>query len=36
VALPWKQRDVLLLDNVLVAHGRRSFKGPRNILVAMA
>lgn len=36
VYFPWQQRDVLVLDNVLVAHGRNPFKGPRKILVAMA
>jgi alpha-ketoglutarate-dependent taurine dioxygenase len=36
VSFPWQQRDLLVLDNVLVAHGRNSFKGPRKILVAMA
>jgi alpha-ketoglutarate-dependent taurine dioxygenase len=36
VHFPWQQRDLLVLDNVLVAHGRNAFKGPRKILVAMA
>lgn len=33
---PWQQNDLLLVENMLVAHGRRSFLGPRRILVAMA
>lgn len=27
--------DVLVLDNVLVAHGRRAYQGPREVVVAM-
>ncbi|WP_437649309.1 TauD/TfdA family dioxygenase [Sorangium sp. So ce362] len=33
--VPWRAGDVLLLDNMLVAHGRDPFEGPRRILVAM-
>ena len=36
VLFPWQQGDVLLLDNMLVAHGRTTYTGNRQILVAMA
>lgn len=36
VAFPWQVGDVLMLDNRLVAHGRRSFVGARKVIVAMA
>lgn len=32
----WRAGDVLLLDNLLVAHGRKSFEGSRRVIVAMA
>jgi alpha-ketoglutarate-dependent taurine dioxygenase len=32
----WRAGDVLLLDNMLVAHGRRPYQGPRRVLVSMA
>jgi amino acid adenylation domain-containing protein len=31
----WQHGDILMLDNMLVAHGRNPFVGPRKILVAM-
>lgn len=36
VSFPWRKEDVLMLDNMLVAHGREPFSGPRKIVVAMA
>ncbi len=35
VVFPWRKGDVLLVDNLLVAHGRKPFNGQRRILVAM-
>lgn len=35
VAFPWQKGDVLLVDNMLVAHARNPFKGERRIMVAM-
>ncbi len=32
----WQAGDVLMLDNALIAHGRRPFRGPRRIAVGMA
>ncbi len=35
VCFPWQQGDVLVLDNVLAAHGRNPFSGERKLLVAL-
>jgi len=35
VRFPWEQGDVLMLDNMLAAHARDPFDGPRKIVVAM-
>ncbi|WP_286760571.1 TauD/TfdA family dioxygenase [Salegentibacter sp. UBA1130] len=31
----WENGDLLLVDNILVSHGRDSFQGPRKVLVSM-
>lgn len=33
---PWQTGDVLMLDNMLAAHARTPFSGPRKVVVAMA
>jgi hypothetical protein len=32
----WRQKDILLIDNMLTSHSREPFKGERKIVVAMA
>ncbi|MFC1444071.1 TauD/TfdA family dioxygenase [Streptacidiphilus sp. N1-10] len=36
VRFDWQRDDVLVVDNMLAAHGREPFTGPRRIAVAMA
>ena len=36
IKFKWQKSDILMLDNVLTAHGREPFKGERKIVVAMA
>lgn len=35
IKFPWHQGDILIVDNVLMAHGRETFKGDRKVAVAM-
>lgn len=36
VSFRWEAGDVLMLDNMLAAHARAPFKGPRKVVVAMS
>jgi alpha-ketoglutarate-dependent taurine dioxygenase len=36
IVFPWHAGDVVMLDNMLAAHAREPFKGPRRVIVAMA
>lgn len=36
ISFPWREGDILMLDNMLVAHGRAPFVGPRKVVVGMA
>lgn len=36
VIFPWERHDILVLDNMLAAHGRKPFRGPRKVVVGMA
>jgi len=36
VKLPWKEGDVMMLDNMFIGHAREPYKGKRKVVVAMA
>jgi len=36
VSFPWQTGDVVMIENMLIAHGRKPFSGPRKVIVAMA
>jgi len=36
VIFPWQKGDILMLDNMLAAHGREPYAGARKVLVGMA
>lgn len=36
VSFPWEVGDVMMLDNMLTAHGRKPYSGSRRIVVGMA
>jgi hypothetical protein len=35
VRFDWRQGDIVMLDNMLAAHARDPYEGPRKIVVAM-
>jgi alpha-ketoglutarate-dependent taurine dioxygenase len=35
VVFPWREGDILLLDNMLAGHARNPFVGPRKVMVTM-
>jgi alpha-ketoglutarate-dependent taurine dioxygenase len=35
VALPWENGDMMVIDNMLVMHGRQSYTGSRRVVVSM-
>jgi alpha-ketoglutarate-dependent taurine dioxygenase len=35
ISFPWQRGDILMLDNMLTAHARNPFVGPRKIAVAI-
>lgn len=36
IMFKWRSGDILMLDNMLVAHGREPYVGPRQVVVGMA
>lgn len=36
IVFPWEQGDIMMLDNMLTAHGRMPYVGPRKVVVGMA
>lgn len=36
VRFSWQEGDILMLDNMLISHGREPFVGPRRVVVGMA
>jgi TfdA family taurine catabolism dioxygenase TauD len=36
LSFPWQEGDILMLDNMMVAHSRAPFRGERKVLVCMS
>ncbi|WP_330253416.1 TauD/TfdA family dioxygenase [Nocardia sp. NBC_00565] len=35
LTIPWRRGDLMVVDNMVAAHGRMPYRGPRSVLVAM-
>jgi alpha-ketoglutarate-dependent taurine dioxygenase len=36
ITFPWQAGDILIVDNMLISHGRNAYQGDRRVLVAMS
>jgi hypothetical protein len=36
IVFKWQKRDIMILDNLLMAHGRQPYQGERKVVVALS